>query len=101
MMDESMKSPDIPDHEPTEAEIETAWRRAKPMSGRDPHLYRIAPDVLQSVIRRDRFNVRGEHGWRIEHGRPVPYRKMSLETALRRVERELRQDQRRLRGVGG
>lgn len=82
---------------PTESEIEAAWLSARPMTGRDPGLYRIAPDILQSVIRRDRYNVQGKYGWRIEHGRPVPYHRLSLEAALRRIGRGLREDQRDFR----
>ena len=83
----------MPIDRPTEAEIETAWLKAKPMAGRDPHLYRIAPDVVQSVIRRDRFNVQGKYGWRIEHGRPVSYHRLNLDAVLRRIERGLREGQ--------
>jgi len=85
---------------PTESEIERAWLKAKPMAGRDPALYRIAPDILQSVIRRDRYDVQGKYGWRIEHGRPVAYHRQSLEAALRRIERGLREDQRGFRDAG-
>lgn len=85
---------------PTEAEIDAAWIKARPISGRDPALYRIAPDILQSVIRRDRFNVQGKYGWRIEHGRPVSYHRLGLEAALRRIERGLREDQRSYRNAG-
>lgn len=87
-------------HRPTDAEIESAWLKARPITGRDPALYRIAPDILQSVIRRDRYDVQGKYGWRIEHGRPVPYHRLSLEAALRRIERGLREDQRGLRDAG-
>lgn len=70
----------------TEADIEAAWRRAKPISGRDAALYRIAPDIIQSVIRRDRYDVRGEFGWRIECGRPVAFREMTIESAIRALQ---------------
>jgi len=72
----------------TEADIEAAWRRATPISGQDPALYRIAPDVIRSVIRRDRFDVRGEFGWRIECGRPVAFRETSIESAIRALQRD-------------
>ena len=70
----------------TETEIEEAWRRARPIAGRNPMLYRIAPDIIQSVIRRDRYDIRGEFGWRIECGRPVAYREASMESAIRALE---------------
>lgn len=73
----------------TEGEIEKAWQKARPIPGRDPGLFRIAPDIIQSVIRRDRFNQCGDYGWRIEHDRPVSYRDQSIFTALTRVQREL------------
>jgi hypothetical protein len=76
---------------PSEADIETAWRKARPAPGRDPRLYRIAPDVIQSLIRRDRYDVRGEYGWRIEHGKPVSYRDNSVEQAIRLVQQEIHQ----------
>ena len=71
-----------------EKEIEDAWLRARPISGRDPALYRIAPDVIQSVIRRDQYAIRGEYGWRIECGKPVAYRETSTESAIRTLEFE-------------
>jgi hypothetical protein len=74
---------------PSEAEIETAWQKAKPAPGRDPRLYRIAPDVIQSLIRRDRYAIRGEHGWRIEHGKPVSFGDSSVEQAIRLVQQEI------------
>lgn len=73
----------------SENEIEEAWRRAKPMPGRNPLLYRIAPDVIQSVIRRDRYGICGEYGWRIQLGRPVAFRETTTETAIRAVQLEL------------
>lgn len=73
---------------PSEADVEAAWHRARPISGRDPALYRIAPDVIQSVIRRDCYNVRGEFGWRIECGRPVTFRKTTIESAIRALRSE-------------
>jgi len=72
----------------SEADIEAAWRRARPISGRDPGLYRIAPDIIQSVIRRDRYDVRGEFGWQIECGRPVAYRDTTIESAIRALQRD-------------
>lgn len=72
------------------AEIEAAWHRARPISGRDPALFRIAPDIIQSVIRRDRYDVRGEFGWRIECGRPVAFREMTIESAIRALQRDRR-----------
>ncbi len=72
----------------SESDIEAAWSRARPISGRDPALYRIAPDVIQSVIRRDRYSIRGEFGWRIEYGRPVAFREVSTESAIRALQRE-------------
>jgi len=76
---------------PSEADIEVAWQRAKPAPGRDPRLYRIAPDVIQSLIRRDRYHIRGEYGWRIEHGTPVSYRDSSVEQAIKLVQQEIHQ----------
>lgn len=73
----------------SESEIEKAWRRAKPASGHDPRLFRIAPDIIQSIIRRDKFNVCGEFGWRIELGKPVSYRKISIEAAMKLMQYEL------------
>lgn len=70
-------------------EIDAAWRKARPIAGRDPALYRMAPDILQSVIRRDRFGICGNYGWRIEHGRPISWHEMSMEMAMRQVERDL------------
>jgi hypothetical protein len=77
------------DSAPSDHEIETAWRQAKPSPGRDPRLYRIAPDVVQTMIRRDRFNICGEFGWRIEHGRPVAYRTPSIEQAMKLMQQDL------------
>lgn len=71
------------------AEIDAAWHKARPIAGRDPALYRTAPDILQSVIRRDLFGVCGQYGWQIEHGRPISWHDMSMETAMRQVERDL------------
>ncbi len=76
-------------HTPSEAEIEKAWRKAKPALGRDPRLYRIAPDIIQSMIRRDRYNICGEYGWRVEHGKPVSFRKTSIEEAMKLVQHEM------------
>ena len=72
----------------TETEIEAAWRRARPISGRDPALYRIAPDIIQSMIRRDCYDVRSEFGWRIECGRPVAFRETTIESAIRALQRD-------------
>jgi len=79
----------MPNEHPSYAEIDAAWHQARPIAGRDPALYRMAPDILQSVIRRDRFGVCGDYGWRIEHGRPISWRGMSMEMAIRQVERDL------------
>ena len=73
----------------TEAQIEEAWRKARPAPGRDPRLFRIAPDIVQSIIRRDRFNVCGEFGWLVEHGKPVSYRKTSIEEAMKLMQSEI------------
>ena len=73
---------------PNDDEIEKAWRKARPFAGHDPSLYRIAPDVIQSVIRRDRHDYCGDYGWRIEHGRPVTYRRSSIEDAMTLLQRE-------------
>jgi hypothetical protein len=72
----------------TETQIEEAWRNAKPIPGRDPRLFRIAPDIIQTIIRRDRFNVCGEFGWRVENGKPVSYRKTSIEEAMKLMQSE-------------
>lgn len=73
----------------SEAEIEKAWRQAKLAPGCDPRLFRIAPDIIQSVIRRDKFNVCGEYGWRIDHGKPISYRKTSVEEAMKLIQHEM------------
>lgn len=73
----------------TEAEIEKAWLQAKPAQGRDPRLFRIAPDIIQTIIRRDRYNVCGEFGWRVDHGKPVSYRKTSIEKAMKLMQSEV------------
>jgi len=73
----------------TDAEIEEAWQKAKPAPGRNPALFRIAPDVIQSMIRRDKYNICGEFGWRVEHGKPVSYRKASIEDAMKLVQYEM------------
>jgi len=73
----------------TEAQIEEAWQKAKPASGRNPRLFRIAPDIIQSIIRRDKYDVCGEFGWRVEHGKPVSYRKTSIEEAMKLVQSEI------------
>ena len=70
-------------------EIEEAWRQAGPAQGRDPRYFRISPDIIQSIIRRDRFNMCGEFGWRIEYGKPVSYRKASIEEAMKLVRYEV------------
>ena len=75
--------------ETSETDVEAAWSRARPISGRDPALYRIAPDIIQSVIRRDRHDVRGEFGWRIEYGRPVAFREISTESAIRALQHDI------------
>ena len=72
----------------SQSDVEAAWSRARPIAGRDPALYRIAPDIIQSVIRRDRYNVRGEFGWRIECGRPVAYREFTTESAIRALQHD-------------
>ncbi|NIM75088.1 MAG: hypothetical protein GTO47_19165 [Gammaproteobacteria bacterium] len=69
-------------------DVEAAWARARPISGCDPEVYRIAPDVIQSLIRRDRYNVCGEFGWRIEYGRPVAFREITTESAIRALQRD-------------
>ncbi len=74
--------------QPIDPDVEAAWARARPISGRDPALYRIAPDVIRSVIRRDRYNVPGEYGWRIEYGRPVALREVTTESAIRALQRD-------------
>ena len=73
----------------SQSDVEAAWGRARPISGQDPALYRIAPDIIQSVIRRDRYNVRGEFGWRIEYGRPVAFREISTESAIRALQHDV------------
>ena len=73
----------------TEAQIEEAWRKARPVPGRDPRLFRIASDIVQSIIRRDRFNVCGEFGWRVEHSKPVSYRRTSIEDAMKLMQSEV------------
>lgn len=73
----------------SETEIKKAWRQAKPAPGRDPRLFRVAPDIIQSVIRRDKFDVCGEFGWRIEHDKPVSYRKASIEEAMKLMQYEM------------
>lgn len=73
----------------SDPDIDAAWGRATPISGRDPTLYRIAPDVIRSVIRRDRYNVQGEFGWRIECGRPVAFREISTESAIRALQHDV------------
>jgi hypothetical protein len=73
---------------PNEDEIEKVWRKARPFPGQDPDLYRIAPDIIQSVIRRDRHDICDDHGWRIERGRPVAYRRPSIEDAMTLLQRE-------------
>lgn len=76
------------DHIFSEDDIEAAWQQARPAPGFDARLFRIVPDILQSVIRRDRFNVCGEFGWRIEHGKPVSYRAPALESTMRLMQQE-------------
>jgi hypothetical protein len=76
--------------DPTDKEIAQAWSRATPLKGYDPDQYRMAPDLVQAIIRRDRFNVRGKYGWRIECGVPVSYHRLTMTSAMRRVERDLR-----------
>ncbi len=73
----------------SETDVEAAWGRARPISGQDPALYRIAPDIIRSVIRRDRYDVRGEFGWRIEYGRPVAFREISTESAIRALQHDI------------
>lgn len=73
----------------SEADIGKAWRKAKPAPSRDPRLYRIAPDIIQSVIRRDRFNICGEFGWRVEHGKPVSFHKTSIVEAMKLVQNDI------------
>ncbi|MDH5411827.1 MAG: hypothetical protein OEY16_10610 [Alphaproteobacteria bacterium] len=73
---------------PKEARIEEVWQKARPAPGRDPRLYRISPDIIQSIIRRDQYNVCGEYGWRIEHGKPVSYRNSSIEQAMKIMQNE-------------
>ena len=75
--------------EPTEKQIAAAWEQATPLKGYDPKLYRMAPDLVQAVIRRDRFDKRGKYGWRIECGKPVSYHRLSMESAIRRVGRDM------------
>ena len=72
----------------TEARIDEAWRKARPAPGRDPRLYRVAPDVIQSIIRRDRYDKCGDFGWRIEHGKPVSYRNSSIEQTMKIMQYE-------------
>jgi len=84
----------------SEAEIEAAWQRARPISGRDPALYRIAPDIIQSVIRRDCYDVRCDFGWRIECGRPVAFRETTIESAIRALQHDRGQVARRRAGSG-
>jgi hypothetical protein len=73
----------------SEMDIEEAWRHATPAEGRDPRNFRIAPDIIRSIIRRDRFDVCGEFGWRIEYGKPVSYRRASIEEAMKLVQYEV------------
>ena len=72
----------------TEAQIEEAWRKARPVPGHDPRLYRVAPDIIQSVIRRDRYDICGDYGWRIEHGKPVSYRNAAIEQTMKLMQYE-------------
>ncbi|MDH3229832.1 MAG: hypothetical protein OEN55_08580 [Alphaproteobacteria bacterium] len=72
----------------SESDVEAAWGSARPIPGRDPALYRIAPDIIRSVIRRDRHNICGEFGWRIECGRPVAFREITTESAIRALQRD-------------
>lgn len=73
----------------SEDDIELAWAKARPAPGRDPKLYRIAPDIVQAIIRRDQYNICGDHGWRIEHGKPVSYRETSIEQAIKLMQHEI------------
>ena len=73
----------------SEDEVEKAWAKARPMPGYDPKLYRIAPDIVQALIRRDQYNICGDYGWRIEHGRPLSYRRASLEEAMKSMQHEI------------
>ena len=73
----------------TEEDISNAWQEAAPISGRDPEVYRVAPDLIQAVIRRDRYDKCGKYGWRIECGKPVSYHRLSMSAAMRRIDREL------------
>lgn len=75
--------------EPTEEDISQAWYRAVPISGQDPEAFRLAPDLIQAVIRRDRYNKCGKYGWRIECGTPVSFHRFSMSAAIRRIERDL------------
>ncbi len=75
--------------EPTEEDISQAWYRAVPISGRDPEAFRLAPDLIQAVIRRNRYNKCGKYGWRIECGTPVSFHRLSVSAAIRRIERNL------------
>ena len=75
---------------PSETEVEEAWRRAKPAPGHDPRLFRVAPDIIQSIIRRDKFNQCGEFGWRIALGKPISYHKTSIKEAIKLVQFEAR-----------
>ena len=78
--------------EPTEEDIANAWSRATPISRQDPEFFRLAPDLIKAVIRRDRFGQCGKYGWRIECGKPVSYHRLSMSAAMRRVERNLVRD---------
>ena len=75
--------------DPTEEEIANAWSRAAPISGQNPEMFRLAPDLIKAVIRRDRYNKCGKYGWRIECGKPVSYHRLSMFSAMRRIERDL------------
>lgn len=39
------------------------------------------------VFARDKFGVRGPHGWRIEDGKPIPHCKMTLWQAIGHLRR--------------
>jgi 5-methylcytosine-specific restriction endonuclease McrA len=53
----------------TAAEVEAVWRKGKAVAGQDPAVFR--KDACNAWMKRSEYGRETEHGWEIDHLRPV------------------------------
>ena len=53
----------------SEKQKQAAWEHAKPISGKNPNLYR--KDAYGNVIYKPSYGIQSNMGWEVDHKRPV------------------------------